>query len=374
VGQCRISDLIRIRHPLIRDPPSPSRPQTPSCCLAPPVLEMATAQHHPPRYVLLVTLAAVTVMSAEPSTAKPIRGCERPYSPSGKCECEWEHDETGQTTYNGLQGAASMSAAQVAAAGLKPEVVKAADQSPEACELVCCLAKEITSGATPTGASPKKGPCGLWQWHHPEGCWIGLGKGNGPTQEVLPTRSTDGANWVGGSGNKGEKSAWGWPFIVTLLVCTTLYLAIGMTYNLKVRAVPMGKGIIPQRELWSQLGGLVLDGVLFSKAKTASLAGRAMGARAGSAGEQGGAGLDDSLVASAAAAGGSRGGKTKGGAQGAEDDAPTTKKKASPLRVKTMSKHVEEHPSFGKALGGSAADASVAAADDDDDDDDDLVE
>jgi hypothetical protein len=43
---------------------------------------MATAQHHPPRYVLLVTLAAVTVMSAEPSTAKPIRGCERPYVPT----------------------------------------------------------------------------------------------------------------------------------------------------------------------------------------------------------------------------------------------------------------------------------------------------
>ena len=62
-------------------------------------------------------------------------------------------------------------------------------------------------------------------------------------------------------------SNWGWSVIITLMVCSALYLGGGVAYAHKTQGVPIGPEALPHREFWSAVLGLVRDGATFSHAK-----------------------------------------------------------------------------------------------------------
>jgi len=66
---------------------------------------------------------------------------------------------------------------------------------------------------------------------------------------------------------------WGWPTLLVLSACSSVYLLIGVAYNLKH---PKGSGIMEpmHTQLWLQLPGLIVDGVREWRAGVLTLAGR----------------------------------------------------------------------------------------------------
>ena len=64
-------------------------------------------------------------------------------------------------------------------------------------------------------------------------------------------------------------SSFGWNFIVILAVCSTVYVGGGIAYNHKVKgetlAYENARQLLPHMEYWQALGGLVSDGMSFSK-------------------------------------------------------------------------------------------------------------
>ena len=69
-------------------------------------------------------------------------------------------------------------------------------------------------------------------------------------------------------------SNWGLPIILILLISAILYVGGGVTYNHKTKGTPLGKEALPNQEFWISLSALVVDGVIFTSAK--SKAGLAM--------------------------------------------------------------------------------------------------
>ena len=65
-------------------------------------------------------------------------------------------------------------------------------------------------------------------------------------------------------------SSWGWTFVVALTVCSTLYVSGGVAYSHKVKGESLAAAnmpkLLPHVEQWTAFGGLVSDGVSFSKA------------------------------------------------------------------------------------------------------------
>ena len=211
------------------------------------------------------------------TAAKTIKGCSKPDNPTATCGCRWTKDETDKTSFTGLlspaspAGEISLTPAEVTATGLDPKIIKAASQSVEGCELFCCQAKQITntfSGGTKTG------PCGVWQYLKADGCWVGLDLAVDP----LKSRATPDQSWVGASGNLGPPLNWGWPLIITLICVTTVYIAAGLGYSVKVKQLPLNIEALPQIEHWRNLSGLFLDGCAFSFHHTKQLIGKAAGA------------------------------------------------------------------------------------------------
>ena len=62
-------------------------------------------------------------------------------------------------------------------------------------------------------------------------------------------------------------SNWGWFFLLTVFICTTLYVGGGVTYSVKAQGTPPGLQALPHREFWKAAGGLVLDGARYAKAR-----------------------------------------------------------------------------------------------------------
>ena len=63
--------------------------------------------------------------------------------------------------------------------------------------------------------------------------------------------------WIGGSGNEGPASDWGWALVITLLVCGVVYAGGGVAYSVKAKGMAPGLGALPHREQWIALAGLV---------------------------------------------------------------------------------------------------------------------
>ncbi len=208
-------------------------------------------------------LALMAVLHAD-IAAPAIDGCDAPHNAAG-CACSWGRDETGPSTFRGLSHPPDYTPAEIAATGLQPAVIKAADSSAAACELVCCSAKVITDAPAAEQAPAQTGPCGTWQFLAPPagtGCWLGLD----PITRPLPKTPTAGQVWVGGAINQGSESNWGLAFIIALLVVSAVYVGGGLGYNIKTQGMPLGPQALPHRERWVELGGLVVDGAGFVKA------------------------------------------------------------------------------------------------------------
>ena len=45
-------------------------------------------------------------------------------------------------------------------------------------------------------------------------------------------------------------TAWGWPVVITLLVCFMCYIGGGIGYNVKTKGVPLGLSALPNTEFW----------------------------------------------------------------------------------------------------------------------------
>ncbi len=129
------------------------------------------------------------------------------------------YHRTGDTSFIGLQSPTDPAGPITASiTGLTPAVLKAADASAAACEKVCCEAIAISDGQ-------KTGPCGVWQWLDKTkfptgGCWLGVDPLTRQPKYVENPRP--GERWVGGSGNLGPPSQWGWALIIVVLVVATV--------------------------------------------------------------------------------------------------------------------------------------------------------
>jgi hypothetical protein len=62
-------------------------------------------------------------------------------------------------------------------------------------------------------------------------------------------------------------SDWGWAFLLTVLICTTLYVGGGTVYSVKIQGTPPGLEALPHREFWAAARGLVVDGARYTKAR-----------------------------------------------------------------------------------------------------------
>ena len=62
-------------------------------------------------------------------------------------------------------------------------------------------------------------------------------------------------------------SDWGWGVLLSLLICTTLYVGGGAAYAIKAKGVAPGLEALPHREFWTEASGLVIDGARFTKAR-----------------------------------------------------------------------------------------------------------
>jgi hypothetical protein len=204
--------------------------------------------------LLLAAVAAAVVVRA--AAAADLPACAAPDNAAG-CGCGWKKDETGDMSFIGLQSPSALTMITPALTGLTAAELKAADDSPAACEAVCCKAKAIHDGV-------KTGPCGVWQWFTKappanEGCWLGVD----PATRSPPYGSNPrpGERWVGAQGNLGPQSEWGFVLLLTAAIASVGYLGGGTLYNVRVHGKAANAEALPHPEFWNQLSGLVLDGV-----------------------------------------------------------------------------------------------------------------
>jgi hypothetical protein len=87
---------------------------------------------------------------------------------------------------------------------------------------------------------------------------------------VTSATSTTGDN---GGHHKGGLSG-GSIFLIAFFVSAVVYLVAGFIVNWKVRGATPGVDAVPNIELWRQVPGLVVDGIVFTKNKVMGLFGR----------------------------------------------------------------------------------------------------
>ena len=61
---------------------------------------------------------------------------------------------------------------------------------------------------------------------------------------------------------------WGLPIILILLIGGIVYVSGGIAYNHKTKGTPLGKEALPNQDFWANMSALVVDGAIFSAAKT----------------------------------------------------------------------------------------------------------
>lgn len=83
---------------------------------------------------------------------------------------------------------------------------------------------------------------------------------------------TGGSTSGGGKHGKGGLSG-GSIFLIAFFVSAVVYLVAGFIVNWKVRGASPGVDAVPNIELWRQVPGLVVDGIVFTKNKVMGLFG-----------------------------------------------------------------------------------------------------
>eukprot|EP01050_Picozoa_sp_SAG11_P028509 SAG11_NODE_7645_length_1116_cov_1.149459_1_plen_233_part_10 len=185
--------------------------------------------------ILLVVFVAV---STSPTAHAPITGCLPPDNARG-CSCDWAEDATNSATFQGLSHPGDWTPAEIAASGLPEQVVKGADASPQACELVCCQALLITDAPAAAYAPAQTAPCGIWQHGGgtgAAGCWLGVDNTKRRPPLPLVDRTPGKGLWVGGTGRRAKSARWGWPFLALTLLGATVYVGGGVAARLRQSA------------------------------------------------------------------------------------------------------------------------------------------
>ncbi len=201
------------------------------------------------------TFAACSSAQTPPASApfKPGATTE----PGWVWECEWQHDVSTVQVYN------------LGCAGSAPKTQKneGPHASAEACEKWCCATTHLKLGpmvdggreATRTDVSTDPA-CDFWQWADMKGganlgCWVAASD--------FTTSQTVGAqpDWIGAQGCARPLADWGVTFLVAFLACGSAYLLGGAAY---MRTTGQ-HGWLMHRHFWDELGGLVEDGMAFSR-------------------------------------------------------------------------------------------------------------
>lgn len=55
--------------------------------------------------------------------------------------------------------------------------------------------------------------------------------------------------------------------MIAFVCCVVVYVAVGVGYNVRVQGMALAPSSHPHFLSWTQLGGLVVDGALFSRAR-----------------------------------------------------------------------------------------------------------
>jgi len=76
-------------------------------------------------------------------------------------------------------------------------------------------------------------------------------------------------------------SAWGWTFIITLSILSTLYVGGGIGFGVKTLGAEPGIEAHPHSALWRQAAGLAQDGAVFAKARLDEMRGQPPAAASG---------------------------------------------------------------------------------------------
>ena len=207
------------------------------------------------RSVLVAAFAAACSAQTPPSSA--------PYKPGASTETGW----TWECTW--LHDVSTVQVMNLGCAGSVPKTQKneGPHVSAEACEKWCCenthlkLGPAVDGGkeaiATDDSTDP---PCDFWQWADLKsgpnfGCWVAA--------TDFATSTTQGAkpDWIGAQGCTRPLADWGVTFIVAFLGFGSAYLLGGAAY---MRSTGQ-HGWLVHRHFWDEMGGLVEDGMAFSR-------------------------------------------------------------------------------------------------------------
>jgi hypothetical protein len=196
----------------------------------------------------------------------PITAC-RPSGSDRSCACDWAKDATNTATFSGLSHPADWTSAEIAATGLTEQVVKAADSSTQACELVCCKALLITDAPAAAQAPAQTGPCDIWQHGGgtgAAGCWLGID--NSKRRPPLPIVQGQTAIWAGGTGRLAN-SNWGWSFLAVACLGAGIYVGGGVVAGGRVAGQVRGVQAHPHYSAWLQIYGMVIDGFRLTRSR-----------------------------------------------------------------------------------------------------------
>ena len=185
---------------------------------------------------------------------------------ASKCSCLWEAEKS-KAPLQGLVKAGSSATQDANKCTAGDNACAEASASAASCEAWCCHGQ---GGEPPTVTSapaeplrPATGPCGAWQWapgtadallDH-AGCWVGVQ----PSLQQLPHNENGGGAWIGAQGNLGSNSGWG---VTVLLIFFITTLSYGVVFaGLRWKQGNRGSQLIPHRQFWTELAGMVHDGV-----------------------------------------------------------------------------------------------------------------
>ena len=213
---------------------------------------------------LLLLGAAVRAADPPPPPLAPFPpGCT--FQPMAPSSCYTDHDDSGR--YPAYAGPRALpndppGCGMIGKKQDDPPVCEGAKMTPEYCAQACWTWRGYTMSATATGSE----------------CWCGDSINPASVQEAEGKCTTacagDGTKKCGGYWlvNIGQlyppgcaSSDAGWMLVGVLLGGSSLYLVLGTFFNMQSRGKPAGLQALPHLEYWQNLGGLVHDGVGFTR-------------------------------------------------------------------------------------------------------------
>lgn len=216
--------------------------------------------------VLLGTVVPTAAADPPPPPLKPFPpGCT--FQPMKPSSCYTDHDDSGRYPKYAGPRALPNDPPGCGMIGKKtdgPPVCEGAKMTPEYCAQACWTWRGYTMSATATGSE----------------CWCGdsINPASVPQDESKCNTACKGDSTEKCGGywliNVGQlyppgcaSSDAGWVLVGVLLGGLSLYLVVGTLLNMQSRGKPAGMQALPHLEYWQSLGGLVQDGVGFTKSR-----------------------------------------------------------------------------------------------------------